>query len=231
MQPQPAFLLHRRPYRETSALVELLTLDHGRVRAVAQGMQRPGSRSRSQMQPFSPLHITWQGERELKRLRLVESRGTAAMLVGEGLLCGLYANELLTRLLPVEFAVPEVFAFYTSLLSELMRPAERAPALRRLEVALLDALDAAPRFCTPDGDALDPQARYQYDTSSRAFVAASQGIDGRTLRLLSHADWSEPGLAGVAKAVTRAALAPLLGDRPLRSRQLMQAMAQRRRAQ
>ncbi|MFW6345531.1 MAG: recombination protein O N-terminal domain-containing protein, partial [Halomonas sp.] len=33
MTPEPAFLLHRRPYRETSALVELLTLHHGRVRA------------------------------------------------------------------------------------------------------------------------------------------------------------------------------------------------------
>lgn len=231
MQPQPAFLLHKRPYRETSALVELLTLDHGRVRAVAQGVQRPGSRSRIQMQPFAPLHITWQGERELKRLRLVESRGTAAMLVGEGLLCGLYANELLIRLLPVEFAVSEVFAFYTSLLDELVRPAGRAPGLRRLEVALLDALDATPRFCGPNDEALDPQARYQYDVRSRAFVVAAQGIDGRTLRLLSHSDWGEPGLAGAAKAVTRAALAPLLGERPLRSRELMQAMAQRRRAQ
>ncbi len=122
MQPQPAFLLHKRPYRETSALVELLTLGHGRVRAVAQGVQRPGSRSRAQLQPFAPLHVTWVGEGELKRLRLMESRGAAALLVGEGLLCGLYANELLTRTLPVELPVADVFAFYTALLEALPRP-------------------------------------------------------------------------------------------------------------
>ncbi|MGQ7247034.1 DNA repair protein RecO [Halomonas sp. V046] len=229
MQPQPAFLLHKRPYRETSALVELLTLDHGRVRAVAQGVQRPGSRSRAQMQPFAPLHLTWQGERDLKRLRLIESRGAAAMLAGEGLLCGLYANELLTRLLPVELPVADVFAFYTSTLAALVTPASRATALRRLELALLEALDAAPRFTLPDGGSLDPQAAYRFDVASRAFVPAPRGIDGRTLRLLASSDWGEAGLAGAAKAVTRAALSPLLGERPLRSRALMQALAERRR--
>lgn len=230
MQPQPAYLLHKRPYRETSALVELLTLDHGRVRAVARGVQRPGSRARATLQPFAPLHITWSGQGELKRLSLMESRAPASMLVGEGLLCGLYANELLTRLLPVELPVGDVFAFYAAALEALPRPDGRAGALRRLELSLLEALDAEPRFCTPGGEALDPQTRYRLDVDSRAFVAADAGIDGRTLKLLSGGDWREPGLAGPAKAVTRAALAPLLGSRPLRSREWMQQLVARRRA-
>ncbi|MFW6346792.1 MAG: DNA repair protein RecO [Halomonas sp.] len=228
MTPEPAFLLHKRPYRETSALVELLTLHHGRVRAVAQGIQRPGSRSRGRLQPFAPLHVTWSGNGELKRLRLMESRGGAALLAGEGLLCGLYANELLTRLLPVELPVPEVFAFYGALLEALPRPEGRGAALRRLEVALLDALDALPRFSEPDGRALDPQCRYLFDASTRAFLPGERGLDGRTLRLLAAGDWAEPGLAGPAKAVTRAAMAPLLGTRPLRSRELMRQLAERR---
>ncbi|MFB9146259.1 DNA repair protein RecO [Halomonas alkalicola] len=230
MTPEPAFLLHRRPYRETSALVELLTLHHGRVRAVAQGVQRPGSRSRGRLQPFAPLYLTWTGGGELKRLRLIESRGSAALLAGEGLLCGLYANELLTRTLPVELPVAEVFAFYTALLEALPRPDARAAGLRRLEVALLEALDALPRFTTPDGGELDPQSRYVLDAASRAFRPGKPGLDGRTLRLLAAGDWDAPGLAGPAKAVTRAALAPLLGARPLRSRELMAQLAQRRRA-
>ncbi|PMR73466.1 DNA repair protein RecO [Billgrantia endophytica] len=229
MLPQPAFLLHKRPYRETSALVELLTLDHGRVRAVAQGVQRPGSRSRGRLQPFGPLHLTWVGEGELKRLRLMESRGATALLAGEGLLCGLYANELLTRTLPVELPVPDVFAFYAALMEALPRPAGRAEALRCLERALLEALDAAPRFTEADGRELDPQCRYRFDASSRAFVPSESGIDGRTLRLLASGDWSTPGLGGPAKAVMRAAMAPLLGSRPLRSRELMRQLAERRR--
>ncbi|TFH85446.1 DNA repair protein RecO [Billgrantia azerbaijanica] len=229
MIPEPAFLLHKRPYRETSALVELLTFAHGRVRAVAQGVQRPGSRSRGRLQPFAPLHVTWAGEGELKRLRLMESSGAAAMLAGEGLLCGLYANELLTRTLPPELPVAEVFAHYTALLEALPRPEGRAAGLRRLEVALLEALDAAPRFTDPDGGELDPQRRYRFEAASRAFVPGEPGLDGRTLRLLAGGGWDEPGLAGPAKAVTRAALAPLLGSRPLRSRELMRRLAERRR--
>lgn len=232
MTPQPAYLLHKRPYRETSALVELLTLEHGRVRAVAQGVQRPGSRSRSRLQPFSPLHVTWVGEGELKRLRLMESSGGAALLAGEGLLCGLYANELLTRTLPVLLPSRDVFAFYAAMLNALPRPEARASALRRLELALLDTLDAEPLFQDQAGAELDPQRRYVYRAEARCFTPCSPeirgGIDGRALRLLASGQWEEPGLAGPAKALTRAALAPLLGTRPLRSRELMLTLARRR---
>lgn len=233
MTPEPAFLLHRRPYRETSALVELLTLEHGRVRAVAQGVQRPGSRARGRLQPFSPLHVTWAGKSELKRLRLMESAGGATLLAGEGLLCGLYANELLTRLLPVELPAGEVFAFYSAALAALPRPAARASALRRLELALLELLDAEPVFRDLAGAELDPQYRYRYCAERRAFEVLppgiTQGVDGRTLRLLASGQWDAAGLAGAAKGITRAALAPLLGSRPLRSRELMHKLAEQRR--
>ncbi|CBV42902.1 DNA repair protein RecO [Halomonas elongata] len=225
MTPEPAYLLHKRPYRETSALVELLTFHHGRVRAVARGVQRPGSRLRAVLQPFAPLHVTWSGSGDLKRLGLMESRGSAAMLVGEGLLCGLYANELLARLLPVEMPVDDVFAFYAAALDALPQPSGRAVALRRLELSLLEALDAEPRFGGPDGQALESQTRYVFDAASRAFVPGERGIDGRTLKLLATGDWNAAGLAGPAKAVMRAALAPLLGSRPLRSRELMRQLA------
>lgn len=230
MTPEPAFLLHRRAYRETSALVDLLTLHHGRVRAVARGVQRPGSRSRQGLQPFTPLFVTWRGERELKRLTLMESRGQTALLVGEGLLCGLYANEIATRLLPIEMPAEEVFAFYTALMEALPLPAERALALRRYEWALLELLDATPRFTTPDGSPLDPHARYQFDAPSRAFTPAERGLEGRTLRYIEQRRWHEIGLANTLKVLMRAALAPLLGSQTLRSRQLMLDLARRRHA-
>ncbi|WP_346798708.1 DNA repair protein RecO [Halomonas sp. Bachu 37] len=228
MQPEPAFLLHRRAYRETSALVDLLTLNEGRISAVARGVQRPGSRARSRLQPFTPLHVTWQGKGELKRLVVMESHGSTALLVGEALLCGLYANELATRLLPNALRVADVFAFYGALLDALPTPVGRAPALRNYEFALLEALDASPRFCTPQGEALDPQRRYRFEPASRGFVEAPRGIEGRTLRLIDNGDWRAPGLAGPLKVVLRAALTPLLGARPLRSRELMTALVQRR---
>lgn len=229
MPPEPAFLLHRRPYRETSALVDLLTLNHGRIRAVARGVQRPGAKSRQRLQPFAPLFVTWQGERELKQLALMETRGHVALLAGEGLLCGLYANEVATRLLPLEMPAADVFAFYTALLEALVLPAERALALRRFEWALLEARGATPRFATPDGAPLDGQVRYRFDASSGAFAPSESGIEGRTLRYIEQGIWQQPGLSGALKAVMRQALAPLLGNAELRSRRLMQDLVQRRR--
>ncbi len=232
MQPQPAYLLHKRAYRETSALVDVLTLEHGHIRAVAQGVQRAGSKSRAKLQPFAPLHLTWIGEGDLKRLRMMETTQSAVLLAGEGLLCGLYANELLTRSLPVGLPVGEVFAIYAWTLERLTRPAERATALRRLEITLLETLDAEPVFADVDERPLDPATRYTYSPSSRRFspvAADAPGWDGRTLKLLARGDWDAPGLAGLSKALTRAALAPLLGPQPLRSRELMQRLSQRRR--
>ncbi|RKR06316.1 DNA replication and repair protein RecO [Kushneria sinocarnis] len=232
MQPQPAYLLHRRAYRETSALVDLISAEHGRIRAVARGAMRPGSRTRHRLQPFSPLHLTWVGEGELKTLRLIESGGPGAMLAGEGLLCGFYANELLTRCLPLELPAQRVFIFYGALLEALPVPARRASALRRFEITLLESLDADPVFLTERDTPLEPSARYIYQPHWRRFRMAAQdeaGLDGRALLWLSRDDWEAPGLAGVARALARAALAPLLGDRPLRSRELMQDLIVRRR--
>lgn len=234
MQPQPAYLLHKRPYRETSALVDMITLEHGHVRAVAQGVQRAGSKSRAKLQPFAPLHLTWVGESDLKRLRMMETTQSAVLLAGEGLLCGLYANELLTRTLPVGLPVSEVFAIYGWAIERLTRPAERAATLRRLEVTLLEALDADPVFTDVNDDPLDPAVRYTYRPDLRRFQALDAlahdvpGWDGRSLKLLARGDWDAPGLAGLSKALTRAALAPLVGRHPLRSRELMQRLRERR---
>ena len=40
---QPAYVLHRRSYRETSFLVELFTPDHGRLTVVARGVRKSKS--------------------------------------------------------------------------------------------------------------------------------------------------------------------------------------------
>ena len=227
MQPQPAYLLHRRPYRETSAMVDVLTLDHGLIRAVARGVQRPRGRTRGILQPFMPLQITWSGQRELKTLNMIESSGTPTLLAGEGVICALYAHEIMVRCLPRELPVERIFVHYAGLLPALTRPAERAAALRRFEITLLSELDADPVFLTEAEQPLEPHCHYLYLPHARRFrsvVEGQKGCEGRTLNLLAHGDWEAAGLAGVAKWLTRSALSPLLGDTPLRSRMLMQQL-------
>ena len=90
---QPAYVIHARPYRETSLLIEALTLDHGRVGLVARGAARPKSALRALLQPFVPLHLSWQGNGELKTLRSAEPAGMVRRPDGRAALSGLYLNE------------------------------------------------------------------------------------------------------------------------------------------
>ena len=44
VEAQPVYILHSRPYRESSALLECLSRDHGRIGLVARGIRREHSR-------------------------------------------------------------------------------------------------------------------------------------------------------------------------------------------
>src|SRR3712207_1001458 len=93
-----AFVLHQRPYRDSSQLLECMTERHGRVGLVARGSRRPRSRQRALLQPFVPLNVSWIRRGELGRLTKVEPAGPTLMLEGQHLLAGFYASELLLKL-------------------------------------------------------------------------------------------------------------------------------------
>ena len=92
-----AYILHHRPYRNTSQLLDCLTREHGLVTLVAQGSRRPKGGQRAVLQPFLPVLISWVRRGELGRLTHVELRPPANELNGERLLAGFYMNELLLR--------------------------------------------------------------------------------------------------------------------------------------
>lgn len=72
---QPAFVLHTRPYRETSLIVEAITRDYGRMALVAKGVRRPRSAMRGVLMGFQPLEITWSGKGEVVTLHNAEWQG------------------------------------------------------------------------------------------------------------------------------------------------------------
>jgi len=118
---QPAWVLGRRAYRDSSLLVELLTADSGRASVVVKGAHRKqrGGSFASLMQPFCPILVALGGQSELKYLSSAETAGVAISLPGERLFSGLYMNELLVRLLPKWDSVPQLFASYGASLVEL----------------------------------------------------------------------------------------------------------------
>ena len=117
-----AFVLHARPWRETSLLIELLTDQHGRVGAVARGVTGAKQQAkRAALQPWQHIEFDALPKGELWTLSRWEAVDAAPRHVGDAALAGFYVHELLLRLLPRQDAVPEVFARYAQLRDELRR--------------------------------------------------------------------------------------------------------------
>lgn len=211
-----AYVLHTRPYRETSLLVDLLTLEHGLVSVVARGARRPGSRLRASLQPFQLLQVGWQGRAELKNLSSAEATELGAMLQGRSLLCGLYLNELVQRLLRPFDPHPRLFVLFRYALNELKLANDIEGALRTFERQLLEQLGFA-----LDCSSLMADACYDWhaDTGLRPCVAG-QGFPGAHLLAIEQDCYDDPAVRRTAKHLMRVRLAALLGDRPLRSREL-----------
>lgn len=215
-----AFILHSRPYKETSALVDLLT-PAGRLTAVLRGARgKKGSVAR----PFYLLEVELKGRSELKTLSSLEPAGQSYWLQGERLFCALYLNELLMRMLPVYDPQPTVFEHYELTLHALAHEQAVQPLLRTFEWRLLEQLGYGFSL-TQDIRGLPIDARYWYallpdagfERLSRVHVGSFLGAD---LRSLAATQWQEPQVLQTAKRLMRQALAPHLGQRPLMSREL-----------
>lgn len=140
---QPSYVLHRRPYRDSSLLLDVLTPEFGRVGLVARAARQAKSRTGAVLQAFHPLLMSWSGGGELHTLAAAESAGAARWLTGAALMSGMYLNELLVRLLHRHDPHPELFARYQTVLTQLSATAGQAPdtsleaALRIFEKHLL----------------------------------------------------------------------------------------------
>ena len=226
---QQAFVLHAYPYRETSLIVEALTLEHGRVAMVARGAKRPRSELRGALQAFQPLCLSWAGAGELKTLTRAEWRGGLPLVTGAALLCGFYLNELLVKMLPREDPHPDLFGDYRSTLERLAVSSEHAPVLRQFEVRLLAALGyALPLTHEADtGKPVDPEARYYYAFDRGPRIEASEPgrryprVRGATLLALAGQDFSAPDAALEAKRLMRDVLDHYLERRAIFSRRVV----------
>ena len=96
---EPAYVLHRYDWSESSLILETFTRHHGRIALVAKGAKRPSSNFRPVLLPLQPLQLSFGGDAEIRTLKSAEWMGGHVMPTGESLMSGYYINELLLRLL------------------------------------------------------------------------------------------------------------------------------------
>ena len=230
---QPAYVLHHRPYRDTSRILELFTRDHGRVSVFARGA-RGGSKSSSSLlsilQPFNRLLVSWSGRGEAGQLTGAEFDGAMTPLPPDRLVHGFYLNELLLKLFARHDSHPDVFALYSNTLEELKR-ADAIRPLRLFEKRLLEAIGygLALERDVHDGTQIEPDASYHYRLEQGPVrvegVAESAVVySGATLLSLGREELSDAEVCADARRLLRAALDRCLDGRELRSRQVMLAL-------
>ncbi|AXW85552.1 DNA repair protein RecO [Lonsdalea britannica] len=223
---QRAFVLHGRPYSETSLLLDLFTENQGRVRMLAKGARARRSSLKGCLQPFTPLLVRWSGRGDVKTLRNAEPVSLALPISGSTLYSGLYVNELLTRVLEFETNFSALFFDYLHCLQQLAAlDGSPEPALRRFELALLGHLGYGVDFlhCAGSGESVADDMTYRY-REEKGFIASlvvdRLSFTGHELRSLAAREFPDADTLRAAKRFTRMALKPYLGGKPLKSREL-----------
>lgn len=95
---EPAYVLHRYDWRESSLILRCLPASMGGWHWW-HGGEKPSSSFRPILLPLQPLHIAFGGDAEIRTLKSAEWQGGHVMPTGDALLSGYYLNELLMRLL------------------------------------------------------------------------------------------------------------------------------------
>jgi len=161
---EPAFLLHRRPYTESSVLIDLFSRHHGRMVLIAKGARKLKSRWRGSLLPFQSLIAAWSGRGEVKTVTGIEGEGPSCVLRGKALYCGYYMNELVLRLLHRFDPHEDVFDNYANALARLSTEGDQERVLRIFEKQLLRDLGYGMHLVrdADRGNPIDPGERYRY---------------------------------------------------------------------
>lgn len=227
---EPAFVLHARPWRETSLLVEVLSADHGRIGLVARGVLAPRKHLlRAALQPLQSIRFDAVQKGELAQLAAAEAVDAAPLLHGDAAMAGFYVNELCLRLAPRHVPQPELHAAYAQVRERLRAGESLAWTLRRFERDLLEALGVGLAFGQEaDGVAVDPAARYRLDPEEgpRRLYSERAGerrdtATGRALLALAADALPDPEDLASLRLPLRGVLLHHLGGRGLKSWEML----------
>ena len=232
IQLTPGYILHHRPYRDTSRILEVITRDHGRISVFARGVRGPKAKLASILQPFQMLLLSWTGRGEAAQLTGAESAQAAASLPPSCLMAAFYLNELLLKLTTRHDPLPVLFDAYHTALESLRHGAALEPELRVFEKRLLEALgyglDLEAEAQT--GKPIEPHEYYHFRPEQGlvpTVAEASGALAGESLIGLANEHLEGARALEDSRRLLQAALAQCLEGRPLTTRVVAKAVARR----
>jgi DNA repair protein RecO (recombination protein O) len=227
VQQQPGYILHRRPFRDSSQILDIVTLDHGKVAVVARGSRGSKSRLAGVLRPFLPLKVSWVSKSDLGTLTGAEAAGAPAGMVGDAMLSAFYVNELLLHFLHRHDPQPEIFALYEEVIRALVSSDNVAASLRSFELEFLSLLGYAVNLAQEFGsqDPLDGQRNYEYRMEQGLVaVERSEGalvFPGAVLSGIAEQRFDDPDILRAANRLLREIISFHLGGKELKSRKVL----------
>lgn len=230
VQQQPGYLLHHRPFRDTSRILDVLTRDHGRIAVVARGSRGSRSRLAGVLRPFLPLRVSWVARTDLGTLTGAEAAGAPADLRADALLSAYYVNELLLFFLHRDDPQPEIFSLYGSVISSLAGGTGVAATLRDFELDLLGLLGYAVSLDQEAGtqEAVVADRYYDYRIEQGPVtVDRSDGplvFRGAQLQAIGARQFDDEDILRAANRLLRELISFHLGGKELKSRKVLREM-------
>ena len=215
------YILHKRNYRESSLILDLLTEESMRLSAVLRGAR---SRRKLPIDLLTKFSISWRGSGSLVTIISVE-QVQQFVIQGKPLFAMMYINELLMRTIKDRDVVDGVFADYEAVLSKLQcHKSDIHSILRSFERTLLCGLGFEMVFDTStDGKPIEPQGMYQlYPENGFKCVPLDHddAIPGSTLLAINANDYSLMETRRLAKRLLQDSFKRHFGSSGFKSREL-----------
>ncbi|MEM7432811.1 MAG: DNA repair protein RecO [Pseudomonadota bacterium] len=227
VEGQAAYILHRRPFRDSSQILDLFSRDHGRVSVVARGSRGARSKLKGVLRPFMRLNVGWVQRTDLGTLTGAEVGGAPLSLAGDALLSGYYVNELLLNFLHRHDEQPDIFELYASTIHALAADSSLTAVLRNFEMELLGAVGYAliTDVDTTQHQPLRADQHYEYRfEAGPVAVQRSEGalvFSGATLQAIGERQFDQPAVLRSANRLLREVIAFHLGGKELKSRKVL----------
>lgn len=159
-----AYVLKTSNYKENSLLVDVFSLERGRLSLLANGAKNIRSSQKAALQSFIPLNITFTGKEDsLKVIRKIEEARTPIELEPLYIYIGLYVNELLALLFRAHECSITLFGAVSSVFSALELKENIEYSLRFFEYSLLSEIGCGVDLQRDSlGNLIDCSAYYDY---------------------------------------------------------------------
>lgn len=227
-----AYVLHQRPFRDSSLIVEIFAREFGRMTLFARAARGPRSRFVA-LQPFQALLLSWSGRGEAPQLSGTElADGGPVPMPSRQLMSAFYLNELLLTLTTRHDPHPELFDQYATTLAQLGQGQSADILLRHFEARLLEFIGYGLNLASEadTGRAVRADAHYHYRPGVHGVVLAGTASEGAIaghvlLRLCDAGQLDGESDLRQARALMRAAIDHCLEGRELRTRAVARSLA------